>query len=101
MYKIFKGKKVLVTGHTGFKGSWLSIWLLKMGASVIGVSLKNTKINSHFKYLKFSKKLKNNFVDIRDFAKIKNIIKKSKPDFIFHLAAQALVKIIQNTKIYF
>ena len=90
--KIFKGRKVLITGHTGFKGSWLALWLNKMGAKIIGVSLKDLRPQSHFNYLNLRTKLSHNLIDIRNFKKIKNIINKSKPDFIFHLAAQALVK---------
>ena len=90
--KIFKNRKVLITGHTGFKGSWLTLWLNKMGAKIIGVSLKDLKPQSHFNYLNLRSKLSHNLIDIRNFKKINNIIKKNKPDFIFHLAAQALVK---------
>ncbi len=90
--KIFKNRKVLVTGHTGFKGSWLTLWLHKMGAKIIGVSLKDLKPQTHFNYLNLRKKLSHNLIDIRNYKKIKSIIKNNKPDFIFHLAAQALVK---------
>ena len=63
-----------------------------MGAKIIGVSLKDLRPQSHFNYLNLRTKLSHNLIDIRNFKKIKNIINKSKPDFIFHLAAQALVK---------
>ena len=55
--KIFKGRKVLITGHTGFKGSWLALWLNKMGAKIIGVSLKDLRPQSHFNYLNLRTKL--------------------------------------------
>ena len=51
-FKIFKDKKILITGHNGFKGSWLSIWLSLLGAKVIGVSLKNKNTNNHFNLVK-------------------------------------------------
>ena len=89
--KIFNSKKVLITGHTGFKGSWLSAWLSLMGAKLIGVSLKEKKIQSHLDYLNFIKMYKDYRFDISDYNKIKNCIVKNKPDFIFHLAAQSLV----------
>lgn len=92
MNKIFKGRKVIITGHTGFKGSWLTLWLHKMGAKIIGVSLKDLKPQSHFNYLNLRNKLSHNLIDIRNYKKIDSIIKNNKPDFIFHLAAQALVK---------
>ena len=63
-----------------------------MGAKIIGVSLKDLKSQSHFHTLNLRNKLSHNLIDIRNFKKINNIIKKNKPDFIFHLAAQALVK---------
>ena len=68
--KIFKGRKVLITGHTGFKGSWLALWLNKMGAKIIGVSLKDLKPQSHFNYLNLRNKLSHNLIDIRNYKKI-------------------------------
>ena len=88
----FQNKKVLITGHTGFKGSWLSIWLTYLGAKVIGVSNKVLKNPSNFEINNLKKKVSHHLFDIRDQKKINNIIKKYKPDFIFHLAAQSLVK---------
>ena len=89
---IFKNKKIMITGHTGFKGSWLTAWLLKLGANVTGISLNVPTVPSHFENLNLKKKINNHFLDIRDLKKFKKIIIKTKPDFIFHLAAQALVK---------
>ena len=89
---IFNNKKIIITGHTGFKGSWLAFWLILLGANVIGIALK-PKLLSHFNLLNLKKKLKKNyFIDIRDNKKLKNIIINEKPDFLFHLAAQAIVK---------
>ena len=89
--KFFKNKKIIITGHTGFKGSWLTAWLVKMGAKVTGLSLSINTTPSHFLSLNLKKKIDHNLCDIRNKEKIKHIIKKKKPDFIFHLAAQAIV----------
>ena len=88
---LYTGKKVLITGHTGFKGSWLSVWLLKLGAKVVGVSNDIPTQPSMYEELAISKKIKNIEADIRDLSSIRKIIKKEQPDFIFHLAAQAIV----------
>ncbi|GAB6183702.1 CDP-glucose 4,6-dehydratase [Thermodesulfovibrio hydrogeniphilus] len=93
---IYKEKKVLVTGHTGFKGSWLSLWLLEIGAKVIGYSLNFPTKPCHFELLNLSSTYKNSFIhiigDIRDFEKLKEIIQAYKPEIVFHLAAQSLVR---------
>ena len=90
--KIFNKKRVLVTGHTGFKGSWLSLILNYFGATILGVSDSVPTNPSHFKIYKNLKKFESKKVDISNKDKIKKIIFDYKPDFIFHLAAQALVK---------
>ena len=87
----YKNLKVLVTGSTGFKGSWLCFWLKKLNARVYGVSLKPEKTNVLFDKLNLNKKINQYYLDIRDFKKINNSIKKIKPDLIFHLAAQSIV----------
>lgn len=89
---IFKNKKVIITGHTGFKGSWLALWLNLMGAKVYGISKNIPTEPSHFKVIKLKYKLKNYFFDICNYKKLDKTINKIKPDFIFHLAAQSLVK---------
>ena len=89
---IYKGKKVLITGHTGFKGSWLSLWLNKLGAEVVGVGLDPNTGDSFFSVNKMHEFVDDNRFDIRDLNKIKLIINDSEPDFIFHLAAQSLVR---------
>jgi CDP-glucose 4,6-dehydratase len=89
--KIFKNKKVLITGHNGFKGSWLTIWLNLLGAKVIGISLKDNNKSNHFNLVKKKIKIKTYYFDIRNKIKIQNVILKEQPDFIFHLAAQSLV----------
>ena len=90
--KIFKNKKILITGHTGFKGSWLSLWFKSLGADVMGVSIDIPTKPSHFQLINLEKKIKNKFVDITDLKKLKKIFIKFKPDYVFHLAAQSLVK---------
>tara|TARA_Y100001970_G_scaffold241393_1_gene304939 strand:+ start:841 stop:1935 length:1095 start_codon:yes stop_codon:yes gene_type:complete len=92
IFKQFKNKTVLVTGHTGFKGSWLTLWLTLLGAKVIGLSINIPSKPSHFKVIKLDKKIKHKVVDIRNLRLLKTTFKKYQPDFVFHLAAQALVK---------
>ena len=86
----FKNKKILVTGNTGFKGSWLSLWLHILGAKIIGVSKDVPTIPSHYK-LNNKFYLKNEKFDLSNKKLITKIIKSSKPDYIFHLAAQPIV----------
>ena len=88
----FRNKKVIITGNTGFKGSWLSAWLILLGAKVIGISDKFATNPSHFKSLKIKSKIKHYSEDIRNLKAIKKIFMKHKPDYVFHLAAQPLVK---------
>ena len=87
---VFKNKKVIITGHTGFKGSWLTALLLKLKANIVGVS-HESKTKSHFELLNIKRKITDLRVDIRDFKKLKKIITSYKPEFIFHLAAQSLI----------
>lgn len=88
----FDNKTVLVTGHTGFKGSWLSIWLKTMGANVIGLSLDPITNPSLFDVSNLNQDLESHKIDIRESDKVKNLISSIKPDYIFHLAAQSLVR---------
>jgi CDP-glucose 4,6-dehydratase len=88
----FQGKKVLVTGHTGFKGSWLVAWLLRLGASVSGVSDRVPTSPAHFDAAKMAGKISNHFGDVRDLERMVKVINEEKPDFLFHLAAQPLVR---------
>lgn len=89
----YNGKKVLITGHTGFKGSWLTTWLLELGATVIGVSKNIPTTPSMFEVLGLKNKIKHYIQDIRDLQKLESIIATESPDFVFHLAAQAIVSI--------
>jgi CDP-glucose 4,6-dehydratase len=88
---IYKGKKVLVTGHTGFKGAWLIAWLLNLGSDVIGISKDVTIQPSMFEALGLADKIQHNVIDIRDIDLLSQAISDEKPDFVFHLAAQAIV----------
>ena len=89
--KIIKILKILITGNTGFKGTWLSHWLLNMGAKVVGVALPPEKNSVLFRELNLNRRVKQYFFDIKKFDKINQIVKKEKPDLIFHLAAQSIV----------
>ena len=86
------GLKVLVTGHTGFKGSWLSLWLKQLGAEVAGFSLNIPSSPSNFELLKLDRHLKHYIGDVRDISLLAKVIDEFKPDVIFHMAAQSLVR---------
>ncbi len=90
--KFWKGKRVLITGHTGFKGSWLSLWMYYLGAQVYGISRDFPSYPSMYRELKIRKSLKKEFsFDIKNFNKLENVLKTYKPQIIFHLAAQTSV----------
>ena len=89
----YKGKKVLVTGHTGFKGSWLSIWLDAMGAEVIGFSLDTYSERDNFVLSEISSKIIDIRGDIRDKDTLTEVFSKYRPEIVFHLAAQPLVRL--------
>ena len=90
----FKGKKVLVTGHTGFKGSWLSIWLHELGADVVGIGLEPYSERDNFVLSGIGGKIKADIrADIRDLKRMKEIFAQFQPDIVFHLAAQPLVRL--------
>jgi len=88
----YKNKTILVTGHTGFKGSWLSLWLKSLGANVVGVSVDVPSIPSHFDAAQIGNYVEDHRVDIRDSSSLTALIEQVQPDFVFHLAAQALVR---------
>ena len=90
---VYKGKKVLVTGHTGFKGSWLSIWLRELGAEVIGYSLDPYTEKDNFVLSHLSEKIVDIRGDIRDRKHLRKVFDKYQPEIVFHLAAQPLVRI--------
>jgi CDP-glucose 4,6-dehydratase len=88
----WKGKKVFITGHTGFKGSWLSMWLNMLGAKVSGYALTPPTNPSLFELCSISELIDSNIGDIRDIVLLHNIINRIQPEIIFHLAAQPLVR---------
>ena len=88
----FAGKKIFVTGHTGFKGAWLAQWLLKLGASVHGYALPPATTPSLFFQLGLAQKIEHEIGDVRDAGAVKKSVLRVQPDFVFHLAAQALVR---------
>lgn len=88
---VYRNKKVLVTGHTGFKGSWLALWLLELGAEVIGISKDVPTSPSLYNELGLKDKIVDYEEDVRDLEKMTAIVSLEKPDFIFHLAAQPIV----------
>lgn len=90
--QFWRGKKVLVTGHTGFKGSWLSLWLQDLGASVCGYSLPPPTTPSLFELACVADGMSTVYGDVRDFEKLRACVAKFQPDIIFHLAAQSLVR---------
>lgn len=87
----FKGKRVLVTGHTGFKGTWLSIWLLQLGADVIGLSLDPQEELNLYDLSGIASDIKDHRGDIRDKDTLFKLFESEQPEIVFHLAAQALV----------
>ncbi len=90
--RTYRGAKVLVTGHTGFKGSWLTMWLAHLGAEVTGLSLPPDTKPSLFEEAGVAELCRHELGDIRDLGRVTEVVKKSQPDFVFHLAAQALVR---------
>lgn len=90
-HNIYKGKKVLVTGHTGFKGSWLAIWLKELGAEVFGYALAPYSEMDNFVLCNLENEINHKLGDVRDGEELKKYFKKVNPDFAFHLAAQPLV----------
>ena len=89
--KFWKNKKVLITGHTGFKGRWLSILLETLGAKTFGLSLNNKKNYKQLEYINFLSKKKSYNVDIRNKNDINKVITKISPEIIIHMAAQSKV----------
>jgi CDP-glucose 4,6-dehydratase len=90
--RIYSGKRVLVTGHTGFKGAWLCEWLLGLGADVHGLALPASKPSLFFA-LELERRMKHAIQDIRNAHELEHALRDLRPDFIFHLAAQALVRV--------
>lgn len=89
---IYNGKRVLITGHTGFKGSWLSIWLNEVGANVIGYALNPPTTPSLFEVCDLEKKVTSIVGDIRNPRMLRDVLEKYQPEIVFHMAAQSLVR---------
>ena len=93
-HDFYRGKRVLVTGHTGFKGSWLSIWLHELGAEVVGVAQDPFTERDNFVLSGIGQKIKADIrANIRDGERIKEIFRQYQPEIVFHLAAQPLVRL--------
>ncbi|MCM2279315.1 MAG: CDP-glucose 4,6-dehydratase [Oligoflexia bacterium] len=90
--RFWKGRKVLLTGHTGFKGSWLSLWLHSLGAQVLGFSLPPRTEPNLFGQAGVAKKIRSELGDIRDYDQLCAVYRSFEPEVVFHLAAQALVR---------
>ena len=86
----YNNRRVLITGHTGFKGSWLVLWLQRLGAEVCGYSLAPNTTPSHFELLELD--VKSVTGDIRDKDELEKVFEEFKPEIVFHLAAQPLVR---------
>ncbi len=91
--ELYRGKRVLLTGHTGFKGAWLAEWLLALGAEVTGLALPPSTTPALFDQLELAPRLTPRLGDIRDLAVVRQAVEAAQPDFVFHLAAQPLVRL--------
>lgn len=96
---VYKNKKVLITGHTGFKGSWLAEWLISLGAEVFGYSKDIPSTPSNFEVCQTEKRIKHELGDVRDLMHFSNYLEAICPDFVFHLAAQPIVKLAYQNPI--
>ncbi len=89
----YAGKTVLITGHTGFKGSWLAAWLHHLGANVVGYALESPTNPSHFQACRLDQRIAHISGDVCDFESVSKVFKDHSPDILFHLAAQSLVRV--------
>jgi CDP-glucose 4,6-dehydratase len=89
---VYRGKRILVTGHTGFKGSWLSLWLKQLGAEVVGISLAPETRPSHWDFLGLESTVQHHELDICQAAEVASLFTATQPEMVFHLAAQPLVR---------
>ena len=95
----YRNKRVLITGHTGFKGSWLAMWLTALGAKVIGYSDAIPTQPSMFEICKIKNQIIHLLGDVRDFNKLDAVCQEHRPEIVFHMAAQALVRPAQTNTI--
>ncbi|MCX6872671.1 MAG: CDP-glucose 4,6-dehydratase [Verrucomicrobia bacterium] len=93
LHDIYAGKTVWVSGHTGFKGAWLATWLLELGAKVHGFALEPPTAPSLFDQIELGERIQHEIADLRDAAAVKRSIQAAQPDFVFHLGAQAIVRL--------
>lgn len=91
--QLYEGRRVLVTGDTGFKGSWLAFWLERLGAEVHGLALEPDTEPSNFEILGLRERIRHRTVDIRDLPALREAVRSIGPDLVFHLAAQAIVRV--------
>jgi CDP-glucose 4,6-dehydratase len=89
--QFWRNKRVLITGHTGFKGAWLSLWLRELGAEVIGIGLAPNTCPNLYEALKVESFVTGHILDIRDYGALATVVKQTDPEIVFHMAAQALV----------
>ena len=89
---VYRGKRVLVTGHTGFKGSWLTLWLNQLGAEVVGISLAPETQPNHWNLLGLASTVQHQELDIRHANEVASVFRSTQPEMVFHLAAQPLVR---------
>lgn len=89
---VYSGRRVLITGHTGFKGSWLALWLEYLGAEVAGFSLGVPTVPSNFELLSLEQRIQHYLGDVRELVQLERVMDDFRPDYVFHLAAQALVR---------
>lgn len=92
LFDVFKNKTVLITGHTGFKGSWLTMWLEQLGANVVGYSIDIPSTPAIYNVLKSAERLVDHREDVCDLAKLNKVFEECKPDIVFHLAAKPIVR---------
>lgn len=91
MFEVFKDKRILITGNTGFKGTWLTMWLLSVGAKITGYALDPQTSKDVYTLCKIKERINEYIADIRNYEMLKRVNETEKPEFIFHLAAQPLV----------
>lgn len=95
----YKNKKILITGHTGFKGAWMSLVLVLLGAEVTGYALEPPTTQNLFELCELSKKIKSVFGDVRDLEKMKKVFEEVQPEIVIHMAAQSLVRESYNNPV--
>src|SRR5687767_1440375 len=91
--QFWRGKRVLLTGHTGFKGSWLSLWLQRSGAVVAGYALPPSPVDSLFELASVGTKMDSTIADMRNLGEVRSVVRRFKPAIVFHMAAQPLVRL--------